>query len=63
VPLRQIRREKYEGRGKKRCGMARTDETRKWYERPRCKIEGNGDPSQTETLVMIKFTEPLRLAK
>jgi hypothetical protein len=25
-------RKKYEGRGKKRCGAARTDETRKLYE-------------------------------
>jgi len=28
-------RKKYEGRGKKRCGAVRTDETRKRYERPR----------------------------
>ena len=37
------RREKYEGRGKKRCGAARTNETRKLYERPRWKVDGNGD--------------------
>ena len=28
------RRKKYEGRGTKRCGVARTDEERKWNERP-----------------------------
>jgi hypothetical protein len=38
VPLRK----KYEGRGKKRCGPARTDEASKWDE-GRLEDEGNGD--------------------
>ena len=36
----RVRRKKYVGRVKKRCGEVRTDETRKWYEkRPRGKID------------------------
>jgi hypothetical protein len=33
--LDRERRKKYEGRDKKRCGSVRTDELRKWYDRPR----------------------------
>jgi hypothetical protein len=29
--LGRVWREKYEDRGKKRCGTVRMDETRKWY--------------------------------
>ena len=39
VSLRKREEEKYEGRGKKRCGVVRTDETREWYERPRRTLE------------------------
>ena len=37
-------REKYEGRGEKRGGSVRVDETRKWNEGPSGEIETNGDP-------------------
>ena len=36
--LRRARRTMYEGRGEKRYGVATTDETRKWDERPRVLI-------------------------
>ena len=39
----RARRKKYEARGKKRGGAARTDEVRKWDEGTRGEVEGNGD--------------------
>jgi hypothetical protein len=39
--LGRVWRRKYEGRGEKRCRSVRTDEVRKWDERPRREAEGN----------------------
>ena len=51
----------YEGKRKKRCGSARTVESRKWDDGPRWAVEGTGDPHY-RGLAKIKPTGPLRLA-
>ena len=60
--LDRVRKKKYKEKDKKRCGVARTDEVRKWDEGPSGEVEGNGDPhcrgfSQNQT------DRPLRLVK
>ena len=47
--LKETTNAKVRGKGhvtawKKRCGVVRTDEARKWDEGPRGEVEGNGDP-------------------
>ena len=60
--LGRVWRRKYEGRGEKRCRSVRTDEVRKWDERPRREVEGM-DSLIAEALAKIKTTDPLRLTK
>jgi hypothetical protein len=42
-PTPYVPRGKYEGWGEKRRGSVRTDESRKWDDRLRREVEGNGD--------------------
>ena len=50
-------------RGEKSRGTAvRTDEVRKWDERPRREVEGM-ESLMAEALAKIKTTDPLRLTK
>ena len=58
--LGRTRRKKYEGRGEKRCGVARTDEARKWMKDREERSRGM-ETLIAETLAKIKPTDPLRL--
>ena len=60
--LGRTRRKKYERRGEKWCGVARTDEARKWDERPRGEVEGNGDP-HCRSFSKIQTDRPLKISQ
>ena len=59
----RTRRKKYEGRSQKRCGTTWTNETRKWYERPKWEVRGYCNPhsqcfryNQTNSTLQISKT-------
>ena len=64
-------RKKYEGRDRrveKRCGTERTDEVRKWDERPKREVEENGDLivfnlNQTDKPLQIRQTGSVKKSK
>jgi len=72
--LGRTRRKNYEGMDKKRCverwERMKLAETRKWYESPRWKVEGNGDPddrglnpNQTDRTLKISQADTARKSK
>jgi hypothetical protein len=68
VPLRQSAEENVRGKGQEGVGTVRTDETRRWYERPRWEVEGNGDPhdrgfSQNQTDRCLKIRQGISTKK